>query len=95
MTQNLTNQNQVALEKSVDLNGQQVKSMIEAGMLWLRTNHQIVNALNVFPVPDGDTGSNMLLTMQAGWQEIAKTSEDHVGNMLSLMARGVLMGAGD
>ncbi len=93
MTQNLTNQNQVALEKSVDLNGQQVKSMIEAGMLWLRTNHQIVNALNVFPVPDGDTGSNMLLTMQAGWQEIAKTSEDHVGNMLSLMARGVLMGA--
>lgn len=93
MTQNSSNQNQAALDKSVALNGQQVKSMIEAGMLWLRTNHQIVNALNVFPVPDGDTGSNMLLTMQAGWQEIAKTSDEHVGNMLSLMARGVLMGA--
>ncbi len=75
------------------LSGQQVKSLVEAGTMWLKTNHQIVNALNVFPVPDGDTGSNMLLTMQAGWQEIAASQEEHVGVLMTSVARGVLMGA--
>ena len=52
------------------LNGAQWKSMFEAGTLWLKTNQSIVNALNVFPVPDGDTGTNMLLTMQSAWSDI-------------------------
>jgi uncharacterized protein len=43
---------------------------VEASVVWLRTNQQIVNSLNVFPVPDGDTGTNMLLTMQAAYNEI-------------------------
>ena len=52
------------------INGQSVKRLVEAGLTWLRTNQQTVNALNVFPVPDGDTGTNMVLTMQSAWNEI-------------------------
>ncbi len=58
------------LAKSQAMDGQELKQLVEAGMTWLRTNQQIVNALNVFPVPDGDTGTNMLLTMQAAYAEI-------------------------
>ena len=47
-----------------------MKRLVEAGLTWLRTNQQTVNALNVFPVPDGDTGTNMVLTMQSAWNEI-------------------------
>lgn len=75
------------------MSGQQIKSLIEAGTLWLKTNQQIVNALNVFPVPDGDTGSNMLLTMQAGWNEIASSQEENAGVILRSVAQGALMGA--
>jgi dihydroxyacetone kinase-like predicted kinase len=52
------------------IDGQSLKRLIDAGLTWLRTNQQIVNALNVFPVPDGDTGTNMVLTMQAAWNEV-------------------------
>ena len=52
------------------IDGQSIKRLIEAGLTWLRTNQQTVNALNVFPVPDGDTGTNMVLTMQSAWNEI-------------------------
>ncbi len=75
------------------LDGQQVKSLIEAATLWLKTNVQLVNSLNVFPIPDGDTGSNMMMTLQAGWNEIAVSSEDHVGTVFSAVAKGALMGA--
>lgn len=80
-------------EKLTVMSGQQIKSLIEAGTLWLKTNQQIVNALNVFPVPDGDTGSNMLLTMQAGWNEIASSQEENAGVLLHSVAQGALMGA--
>ena len=50
------------------INGQSLKRLVEAGLTWLRTNQQTVNALNVFPVPDGDTGPNMVLTMQSAWK---------------------------
>ena len=53
------------------IDGQALKKLIEAGLAWLRTNQQTVNALNVFPVPDGDTGINMVLTMQSAFDEIA------------------------
>lgn len=75
------------------LNGQQVKSLIEAATLWLKTNAQLVNALNVFPIPDGDTGSNMMMTLQAGWNEIAVSNDDNAGAVLSAVAKGALMGA--
>ena len=75
------------------LNGKQWKSMFEAGMLWLKTNQNIVNALNVFPVPDGDTGTNMLLTMQTAWSDIVLLETDHAGKIMRAAAQGALMGA--
>ncbi len=75
------------------LNGKQWKSMFEAGMLWLKTNQNIVNALNVFPVPDGDTGTNMLLTMQSAWSDIVLMDTDHAGQIMKAAAQGALMGA--
>jgi len=50
---------------SQPIDGQGYKRLIEASLTWLRTNQEVVNALNVFPVPDGDTGTNMVLTMQS------------------------------
>lgn len=82
-----------SLAKNHSLNGQQLKQLVEAGMTWLRTNQQLVNSLNVFPVPDGDTGTNMLLTMQAAYAEIARLGEQNVGKMAHGVAQGALMGA--
>jgi len=75
------------------LNGAQWKSMFEAGTLWLKTNQSIVNALNVFPVPDGDTGTNMLLTMQSAWSDIVLMDTNHAGMIMKAAAQGALMGA--
>jgi uncharacterized protein len=76
---------------SVD--GQGLKKLVEAGMIWLKSNHQSVNALNVFPVPDGDTGTNMLLTMQAAYNEILHSGENNIGKLAHTVAQGALMGA--
>ena len=79
--------------QSYPINGQAIKHLTMAGMAWLETNKQIVNALNVFPVPDGDTGTNMMLTMQSAFEEIENSSESHAGRMLGSVAQGALMGA--
>jgi DAK2 domain fusion protein YloV len=73
--------------------GQAVKRLVEAALVWLKTNQQTVNALNVFPVPDGDTGTNMTLTMTSAWNEIKDSGEKHAGKMVALVAKGALMGA--
>jgi uncharacterized protein len=75
------------------IDGQTLKTLVEAALAWLRTNQKTVNALNVFPVPDGDTGTNMVLTMQAAFDEIAASSERNFGKMVHAVAHGALMGA--
>jgi hypothetical protein len=75
------------------IDGQDLKQLVEAGLTWLKTNQQTVNALNVFPVPDGDTGTNMMLTMTSAWNEIANSGVTHAGQMVSAVAQGALMGA--
>lgn len=75
------------------IDGQGLKELIEAAMTWVKTNQQMINALNVFPVPDGDTGTNMLLTMQAAYNEITASGEKNVGKMAHSVAQGALMGA--
>lgn len=75
------------------IDGQMFKRLVEASLTWLRTNQQIVNSLNVFPVPDGDTGTNMLLTMQAAYDEIANSGEHNFGKMVHSVSHGALMGA--
>lgn len=78
---------------SVPIDGQGLKTLLEAGMVWLKTNQQIVNSLNVFPVPDGDTGTNMVLTMQAAFDEIENSGNENIGQLAHTVARGALMGA--
>lgn len=75
------------------INGQSMKRLVEAGMIWLRVNQQTVNALNVFPVPDGDTGTNMTLTMQSAWNEIKDSGHRKISEMAAGVAKGALMGA--
>ncbi len=75
------------------IDGLVLKELVQAGLTWLRTNQQTVNALNVFPVPDGDTGTNMTLTMQSAWNEIADLGTHNVGEMAAAVAKGALMGA--
>ncbi|MCP4360088.1 MAG: DAK2 domain-containing protein [Chloroflexi bacterium] len=80
-------------EKWLHCNGQQYKKMVHAGLIWLEQNHQYVNSLNVFPVPDGDTGTNMLLTMRSAYGRVQDRSEPHVSKMADSVAQGALMGA--
>ncbi len=75
------------------IDGLALKQLVEAGLTWLRTNHQIVNALNVFPVPDGDTGTNMLLTMTSAYNEVSDLGHHNAGQMAAAVAQGALMGA--
>src|SRR5574339_427843 len=75
------------------INGQSMKRLVEAGLTWLRTNQQTVNALNVFPVPDGDTGTNMVLTMQSAWNEIKDLGHRSISDMAGAVSKRALMGA--
>jgi DAK2 domain fusion protein YloV len=81
------------LERYRHLDGLLLRLLTEAGMNWLRTNAAVVNALNVFPVPDGDTGTNMTLTMQSAWAEIENLADRSVGKIAHALAHGALMGA--
>jgi hypothetical protein len=75
------------------LDGQKFKYYINSALAWLKTNQEHINSLNVFPVPDGDTGTNMVLTMQSAYNEISGSDESNVGKMAHALAQGALMGA--
>ncbi len=75
------------------IDGRALRNLVEAGLIWLRTNQEVVNALNVFPVPDGDTGTNMVLTMQAAYDEISNSEEISFSKTIQTIAHGALMGA--
>lgn len=80
-------------EKLLYVDGQGLKRLVEASLSWLRYHQPGINALNVFPVPDGDTGTNMLLTMQSAWREIEQSPEENIGKIAQQVAHGALMGA--
>ena len=75
------------------LDGQDVRALFYAAYVWLERHYETVNRMNVFPVPDGDTGTNMLLTVKRAWEEIAEESDTHAGHIVSRIAHGALMGA--
>lgn len=79
------------LVKSLD--GKTLQSLAEAGLMWLQANRQAVNAVNVFPVPDGDTGTNMCMTMQSACKEVSASPEIGAGAVARAIAHGALMGA--
>ncbi len=73
--------------------GQDLKRAVLAGQAWLEQHREAINALNVFPVPDGDTGTNMTLTMRAATKEIADSTETSASVIAATFSRGALMGA--
>lgn len=75
------------------IDGRELKNMIISGANNLENNKVSVNALNVFPVPDGDTGTNMSLTMQSAVKEIKAAKNNEVRTVAEAAANGSLMGA--
>jgi DAK2 domain fusion protein YloV len=70
-----------------------LKRLFDASLQWMEQHTEVINSLNVFPVPDGDTGTNMYLTLQAACQEIADVPDRSAGVIAQLASRGALMGA--
>ena len=75
------------------LDANTLREMINAGAALLEKNREAVNALNVFPVPDGDTGTNMSMTMMSAVREINSKDSAGIGGMTELLSKGALRGA--
>lgn len=73
--------------------GQDLRKAILAGAAWLEENRDTINALNVFPVPDGDTGSNMAATMKSAIRNISQSEEKSAGAVARQVAHDALLGA--
>jgi len=68
-------------------------NLLESGFAYLQKNEEEINELNVFPVPDGDTGTNMVLTMQSVFQELSSINELTMKNFTNAVIQGSLLGA--
>jgi len=81
------------MAKTHEMTGQDLRDMFAASMNWLEKNSADIDALNVFPVPDGDTGTNMLLTMRSTLEEAYRAPDHSASAVAESMAKGALMGA--
>ncbi len=75
------------------INGHDLREMFTAATNWLEKSASDIDALNVFPVPDGDTGTNMLLTMRSSVEEAYRAPDGSVSQVIKAMTKGALMGA--
>ena len=75
------------------INKDNLLEMVQAGANNLAQKRETINRLNVFPVPDGDTGTNMNLSMTSGVNEMKKEPEASLQEQLNHFTRGLLMGA--
>ncbi|MFN2746188.1 DAK2 domain-containing protein [Bacillus sp. z60-18] len=75
------------------LDGKAFADMVLYGAHHLSQNASVVDALNVFPVPDGDTGTNMNLSMTSGAKEVEQIDTAHIGKVAAGLSKGLLMGA--
>ncbi|WP_042456278.1 DAK2 domain-containing protein [Neobacillus dielmonensis] len=75
------------------LDGKRFAEMVIQGANNLAVNAKMVDALNVFPVPDGDTGTNMNLSMTSGAKEVKNNVQEHIGKVGIALSKGLLMGA--
>jgi uncharacterized protein len=83
----------VVLAKATGVDGQLFKRALLGSLSWLSANHEEVNRLNVFPVPDGDTGTNMLLTLQSAVEDVKESNAAEISKIAKLASHGSLMGA--
>ncbi|MCS6826110.1 MAG: DAK2 domain-containing protein [Caldilinea sp.] len=75
------------------LNARDFQSLFQAAYEWLAHNYEQVNRMNVFPVPDGDTGTNMLLTIKSAWMNISARSHETVSAVAAAAAEGAHHGS--
>ena len=75
------------------ISGQDLREMLATATAWLEKSASDIDALNVFPVPDGDTGTNMLLTMRSGIEEAYLAPDQSAWAVAQALAKGALMGA--
>ena len=75
------------------IGGQELKQLFSASTVWLERHSAYINSLNVFPVPDGDSGTNMLLTMQAAIKEVNPSPSHSASVVCSALSHGALLGA--
>src|SRR5487761_1858411 len=83
----------MAANRSIGVDGPLFKQALLGSLSWLSANHEEANRLNVFPVPDGDTGTNMLLTLQSAVEDIRDSNAAEVSKIAKLASHGSLMGA--
>ena len=76
-----------------EISASQFQEMVQAGANRLQANAEYVNSLNVFPVPDGDTGTNMNLSMTSGAKAVVDSTSEKVGELAAVLSKGLLMGA--
>ncbi len=81
------------MRQAESISGQDLREMFATATTWLEKSAPDIDALNVFPVPDGDTGTNMLLTMRAAMEEAYQAPDRSASAVAQAMARGALMGA--
>jgi uncharacterized protein len=81
------------MKAAQSIGGQELKEMLATATTWLEKNASDIDALNVFPVPDGDTGTNMLLTMRSSVEEAYRRGNSTVSSVAQAVAQGALMGA--
>lgn len=75
------------------INGLTLKNAFISGANNISKHKNMVNDLNIFPVPDGDTGTNMSMTMSAAANELIKTESTHAGEIAKIAASALLRGA--
>src|SRR5690554_1075630 len=78
---------------NVTINGEQFSQMIRYGAHHLANQADMIDSLNVFPVPDGDTGTNMNLTFSSGAKAVKENTNTEIGKIGQSLSKGLLMGA--
>ena len=76
-----------------EIDSKQFRDMVRVATHRIGKNAEFVNSLNVFPVPDGDTGTNMNLTIESGARAVSENPSSNVGDLTESLAKGMLMGA--
>jgi len=85
--------NKTAKRSISSIDGNKYKEMLFAALMWLKEQQSLIDSLNVFPVPDGDTGTNMYLTFLDAVKEVKKIETNNVSLINSALSKGALMGA--
>ena len=79
--------------KVTNISASQFQEMVQAGASRLQVTAEFVNSLNVFPVPDGDTGTNMNLSMTSCAKAVSDATSENVGELAATLSQGLLMGS--